>query len=708
MNSMDEHARIRASEFSPERGQPLAVHSGQIKQLDLPNGCILGLNYSGVHDSSIAIIDRDGAIIFASALERITRVKQDGRPPYKLLDYVPWDRVEKVAVSTSGEFTQPDRAEGVLLTQRLSARRSEGLQHEQPFYDFLNTIPVEKIFVEHQLAHAASAFWASGLDRAICLTYDGGMFNSPWFGGLFAARNTAGLRAMELFDSLIYCKITSLYTFITALLGFTPNRHEGKITGLAAFGQPSEECRALMKKWFEDEYLAMESTLNWRFRYSDKIPPTLLVNNPRMASFRREAEPFAREELAAAVQELAEHHVIDILNKIREAGWLEDAICLAGGLFANVKINQRVAEFGFKHVFVAPPMTDDGAALGAAWQAHFESRGRKPRAMQSMYLGARYSDEEITTFLESRGVKYVSAPAPARRVAELLADGKIVAIFDGAMEFGPRALGNRSILAEARDNNINKYLNYKLRRTEFMPFAPITRIEDADKYYIGIDTVGHAAEFMTITLGCTSSIIRDCPAVVHVDSTARPQLVRREVAPLIYDVLTCYRELTGRAALVNTSFNIHEEPIVCSPNDALQGFFEAGLDYLYLQGGIIVNLSDNIGLAYEYLRTKLRAPSQKTDLLEAINRELSEDVAERDVILAEKEQMFGVIDVTMQRLNELILEKEQMIHSLGSATRLLDSMLLEKEQMIHYLDSLIKQKYDINYEHRESGGRRII
>jgi len=170
------------------------------------------------------------------------------------------------------------------------------------------------------------------------------------------------------------------------------------------------------------------------------------------------------------------------------------------------------------------------------------------------------------------------------RRLELLAKGAVVAVFQGAAEFGPRALGNRSILAQASDAEINKSLNERLSRTEFMPFAPMTRIEDAEMCYRDIGRVRSSAAFMTVTVNCTDSMQRESPAVVHVDGTARPQLVTRESNPLIHSVLGYYKAITGKLAIVNTSFNIHEEPIVSSPEDALRGFFESGLD-LPVHGG---------------------------------------------------------------------------------------------------------------------------
>ncbi len=616
----------------------------------IPEGSVLGLNYSGMHDSAIAVVGPEGAPILACALERLSRVKQDGRPPFAMLESVPWDRIAKVAISTDQQFVHPLNCEIQLLTKRLPLVRDQGIKHSQPFYDFLNSIPAEKVFVCHQMAHAASAFWASGFESALCLTYDGGMNNSPWFGGLYLCDRQKGIEPLDQFSALHYAKITSLYTFVTALLGFTPNKHEGKITGLAAFGKPTDACRSLLTDWFESEFLSIESTMEWVDVYDADQIPTFNVRQAKMQPYRAAAQRFNREELAATVQEMAEKHVLEILARAKTLGWTHQNICLAGGLFANVKINQRVVDSGFHRLFVAPSMTDDGTALGAAWHALSAKPGFAPERLKSMYLGPTYRTFEIEELLVKENILFERMADPAERIANLLADDQVVAVFQGAMEFGPRSLGNRSILAQATRSDINENLNRRLNRTEFMPFAPITRVEDAGSCYLGIDQVAHSTEFMTVTVNCTKKLINACPAVVHVDGTARPQLVSRESNLVIHEVLTKYGEKTGCPALVNTSFNIHEEPIVCTPQDAIQGFFESGLDYLYLEGGYLISFKDNANTAIKFLQEKVKKPSIK-------HAQLATTIAAQDARLAEFEtQLFDK--------ERVIQEKEAAINNL--------------------------------------------
>lgn len=602
-----------------------------IKELrSIPDKSILGINYSGMHDSALAIVTNEGDLHFAVSLERISRVKQDGRQLTDFFSEIPWERISKVAVSAPENLSSPSSRDSKLLSTQLKEKRfADTLKHGPDFLDALNKIPCEKVFVDHQDAHAASAFWGSGFDEALCLTYDGGMSNDIWFGGLYRCSRSSGIQALDQFDALHYAKITTLYTFCTALLGFMPMRHEGKITGLAAYGVPTTACMDLLKYWFEEDYSGIEKTMYWINTYSDKAIPMLVPSDSQLESYRAQIVGLRREDLAAAVQSFAENHIIGIINRASAQGWRSPNICLAGGLFANVKINQRVAECGFDRIFVAPPMTDDGTALGAAWHlASHSSKRFNPKTLHSMFCGPSFTNDELREYLRYKGISWKDCINPAAECAELLESGQILAVFQGNAEFGPRALGNRSILAQATLSDINYSLNERLNRTEFMPFAPMTRVEDANYCYHDIDRVAHSAEFMTVTVNCTDIMKELCPAVVHVDGTARPQLVSRNSHPFIHSLLTEYKNRTGRPAIVNTSFNVHEEPIVCNLEDALRGFFESGLDYLYVGGVGLVAYEENKASAINYLREKFKSKSQKevlqASLIEYLDKALKE------------------------------------------------------------------------------------
>lgn len=362
-------------------------------------------------------------------------------------------------------------------------------------------------------------------------------------------------------------------------------------------------------------------------------------------------------------------------------GWTHENICLAGGLFANVKINQRVIESGYQKLFVAPAMTDDGTALGAAWHA-LSGKPEFNDEFKTVYLGPSYKTSQIEEALISAEVQFERLSNSTDTIADLLVDDQVVAVFQGGMEFGPRALGNRSVLASAARCDINESLNNRLSRTEFMPFAPVTRLEDAAECYSNIESVAYSAQFMTVTVNCSEKMMSDCPAVVHVDGTARPQLVSSEGNPFIYGVLTRYAEKTDRLAFVNTSFNRHEEPIVCSPQDALKGFFESGLDYLYLEGGYLVAFEDNFDVASKFLLEKIKAPTLKSvqqtaaisnlwkrleaalleqhkyQLLQSKHQDLHFKLRENDDALQE---VLAKVLAQLKEKDEVIEEKEQII-----------------------------------------------
>lgn len=590
----------------------------------IPQGSILGINYSGMHDSAIAVVSKEGEIIYCVSLERITRYKQDGRPPFILLDQVNWDMIDKIAVSTEKVLNIPTELESKIHPVKFSVKKTIGYSHLKEFNDFMDKLPKDKIYVCHQLSHANSAFWLSGYESALCLCYDGGMYNSPWFGGLYIADKKNGVKDLDRFSLANHPRVTVLYSAVTALLGFTPNKHEGKITGLAAHGKVTTECKNLLESYLSDNISELDALFDWYFTYDDKKQPALIVNEARRKKLLLKFTGIKDEDLAATVQEIAEEHIINIIKNARKNGWNHDNICLSGGLFSNVKLNQKVKQLGFKNIFICPPMTDDGTALGAAFEVLFNKPTFKPSKINTMSLGCTFDREEIVNTLIKRNIKWINLKDSAMTIAEKINSNKIVAVFINNMEFGPRSLGNRSILASAANYDINSRLNKMLNRTDFMPFAPMTRMEDADICYLDMDGSKDTARFMTITVDCREIMKKECPAVVHVDGTARPQLIDQNSFPFIHEVLTNYKELSEKPSIINTSFNIHEEPIVCTINDAIDGLLESGIDYLYFHPGILIEFSENKNVALAHLQEKFKIESKKSVALKDIKDELFE------------------------------------------------------------------------------------
>jgi carbamoyltransferase len=246
---------------------------------------------------------------------------------------------------------------------------------------------------------------------------------------------------------------------------------------------------------------------------------------------------------------------------------------------ANVKLNQRIHEIeGVTDVFVYPNMGDGGCGTGAALLCLPEVP--VGRTLDDVYFGPEYSSAEIESALAAEGLRFERPDAIAEPMADLLAEDHIVARFDGRMEYGPRALGNRSILYPAKDPEVNLWLNQQLGRTEFMPFAPAALASEAKRLFEGLAGAEKTSEFMTVTFDCTDEMQSSCPAAVHVDGTARPQLVTEKSNPGFHAILEAFAQRTGVPALINTSFNMHEEPIVCSPEDAVRAFLQGNIDYL--------------------------------------------------------------------------------------------------------------------------------
>ena len=238
-------------------------------------------------------------------------------------------------------------------------------------------------------------------------------------------------------------------------------------------------------------------------------------------------------------------------------------------------------------------MSDEGIAAGAAltqWaRANPEAATKGVKCFDHVYLGHEYSDDEVEEALKTSGIEFSRPGNPEAEIARLVAEGYVVARVAGRMEYGPRALGNRSILYRPDEPEVNDWLNKRLKRTEFMPFAPAALAEDADRYFIGVDGAHDTARFMTITFDCTELMKQTCPGVVHVDGTARPQLVSESDNPSYYRIIKEFKRLTGLSCMVNTSFNIHEEPIVYTPHDAIRAFQKGHLDALAIGPFLAMN-----------------------------------------------------------------------------------------------------------------------
>ncbi len=441
--------------------------------------------------------------------------------------------------------------------------------------------PVE--FVDHHRAHAAAAYFTSGKERALIITIDGqgdGQCGQIWLGDkgrMIPIRSISSYHSPGLF-----------YNFITWYEGYKPMRHEGKITGLAAHGDWGT-ARPFFEKLFGIE------NGNFRYYHAEKQMQHAFPHRTNYTKFKKALpagfENLSKEDVAAGVQVLTENAVAQYVDQfLQETGPID--VVMAGGVFANVRVNQAVAELpNAKSVYIFPAMGDNGLPAGSALYTYYKELGwpkiEKMPKLKDVYLGPGFSDDEIEKELIKSGLKYEHYDNIAPKIAELLHKGHVIARFDGRMEYGPRALGNRSILYQPTDQSVNDWLNHKLKRTEFMPFAPVTILENMNGNYNRITENQFPARFMTITFNCSDEMTRTCPAVVHIDQTARPQLIDEQTNSTYYHILKEYQKLTGLSSIINTSFNMHEEPIVCSPVDAIRAFKMGHLEYLAISNFLV-------------------------------------------------------------------------------------------------------------------------
>ncbi len=554
-----------------------------------------------VWESNAAVVE-DGRIVSAVSEERLSREKLDGRFPWGAIheclrlagldiseiDEVvfatrtPLANVLSYARSTFSTFrdtfvlprnAQKMKSHGVGLAGRMRGSASFSLNGQDGSSSKDHAFPIR--FVDHHYAHAAGAFYGSPFSDALMITLDGG--GDGLDGGAYTAE---GARVERFLDIPHFQSPGTVYSAITYDLGFKRHRHEGKITGLAAYGRPNVEGMGLQN-------LVRYDRKKHRF-ISRAVAAHHADLYTKSAYLYPLLKTHSREDVSATVQALFEKVTLDFVeDAAQEAarrGFQSRNICLAGGCFANVKLNQRILDMGlFDNILIYPAMGDGGLGSGAAlyyyYQQHPEA-DKKVSALDHVYLGASFTAAEMEAALEAHDLAYTRHDTIEEEVGRLLAEGKVVARFDGAMEYGPRALGNRSILAAPFDATINDWLNEKLHRTEFMPFAPSMTIDRAAEFLEGYRPDHKAADFMTITYDMKPGVKEKIPAVVHIDNTARPQVVRRSVNESYYDIIKAFERHTDIPVILNTSFNIHEEPIVCTPDEAVKGFISARLDYL--------------------------------------------------------------------------------------------------------------------------------
>ena len=557
---------------------------------------ILGISNA---ETSSACLVINGKVVSAVSEERFTRIKMDDSFPYQSINYVLTSNnlklidIDFISYGWKKGFEEEkhfllyydrllyemkNNPNGIdILKDRINVEISRDKIKRDEFdsWSIKNSVSHKIFYINHHECHAISSLACSPFNKGLVVTSDArGDFESLQV-GYFDNKTYKVLYRCPTFDSLGF-----FYGRITSLLGYTPTRHEGKITGLAAYGNPFKHLD-LMKK--------MINYKNGKIiGYSGKwYKPFFSDFSDSLIKLINKSDP---KDISAAAQ----YHLEDIIVKIIKF-YLNiqpsKYICLAGGVFGNVKVNQRIREIkGIENVFVQPHMGDGGLALGSAIGVPYLKYGKKT-ILENMNLGPEFSNENILIELKkNNNIHFEFIKNISKNVINEIKKNKVIGFFQGRMEFGPRALCSRSIIYHCNDPKINTSLNKRLQRTEFMPFAPITAEELASDCYKGWKPNHVASRYMTMTYDCTKKMVKNCPAVVHVDETARPQIINSRDNPLIHKILMEWYKSTGGMSLVNTSFNKHEEPIVCSPDHAINTLIENRIDVLIIGNYIVKNL----------------------------------------------------------------------------------------------------------------------
>lgn len=595
---------------------------------------ILGIS-AYYHDSAVCLVE-NGDIVYAAQEERFTRIKNDEQFPSSAIKNclefcnITLDDIDAVVfyekpflkferILETYLYHAPKGLFSFILAMNtwtgkklfIKSEIRKELKKIGPCSDIKN-IPL--LFSEHHLSHAASAFFASPFERAAILTIDGV--------GEFATTSLASgnKNEIQIIKEIHFPhSLGLLYSSITYFLGFKVNSDEYKVMGLAAYGNPDSTEVKQYTDTIENTLISIEENGSYRLNMDYFSYPYALrmVDDKKWAKLfglpkRHPSDELTQSycNLAYAFQKVTEKAVLLLCKEVKN-NTQSDNLCLAGGVALNGVINGIIRRSNlFSNIFIQPASGDAGGALGAALAAcyiHFKTDRKvvSPDAMHNSLLGNAATVAELDAVIKIHPNHFICKDEDelCEKTATLVAEGKVIGWFQGRMEFGPRALGNRSIIGDARNTDMQKHLNLKIKNREsFRPFAPAVLEEDIDDYF---DFSGHSpymlqvhpvkaerrktipTEYNNYTLNDKLYFIKsDIPAVTHVDFSVRIQTVSKEQHPLFWKLIRAFKQQTGYGLLINTSFNIKDEPIVCTPEDAYRCFMKTGMDVLVLDNVI--------------------------------------------------------------------------------------------------------------------------
>lgn len=553
---------------------------------------VLGINSFFEHPAVALTVD--GELVFAIEEERLTRIKHGKKyTPYKTYvphesigaalrfanlrsddvdevaySYNPWKHLVATLGCATGTRLSSFREEIAAFINLLNVKHALRSVHERP-YQYANVAPFNFARTafrawDHHLSHAASAFYCSGFHEALVVVADGSgerACTSVYIG--------KGKKLSTLSRTVLPHSLGFFYSFVTGHLGFEPFSDEYKVMGLAAYGE---------ERYTDALSQVLRCAPNGRYRVDIR---QLQALEPILGPKRAAHEPVEQRhmDIARSAQRLLEQALLDLVSHhLKQTGLRR--LCTAGGVFLNCVANGRLSRLpSLDEYFVQPAAHDAGTAIGAAALSSVRRGGPAQLQYRSMFLGTAYNDDHIVRALDDARLRYVRlAPdALALTLARLLADESVVALFRGRMEFGPRALGCRSLLASPRCAATREKLNIIKGREQFRPLAPLVRDEDYDRFFEGPPN-----RYMMFAVKARPQTVRCAPAVVHADGTARAQIVRRSEDPFLHETLTHFHAATGVSLLINTSLNVRGKPIDESPVDALCSFLTSGADALLI------------------------------------------------------------------------------------------------------------------------------
>ncbi len=548
------------------------------------------------HDAAAAII-RDGRLLAAAQEERFTRIRHDAEFPVHAINYC----LREAGISADeldyvGFYEKPFvKFERLLYTYMATFPKGLG--------SFLKAMPVwlkDKLWIpqlirneldydgpivysEHHVSHAASAFLVSPFDKAAILTIDGvGEWETTTY-GVGEGNDIRLLKCIHFPHSL-----GLLYSAFTYYLGFRVNSAEYKVMGLAPYGKPVYYgliMRELIRPKDDGSY-----KMNMKyFGYDYGLTMTNKKFDSLFGQPRREPESRLdqfHKDVAASIQKVTDELMVRMANHIHAQTKMKN-LCMAGGVALNCVANSKILErTPFEEIFIQPAAGDAGGALGVAYHIYNSLLGNKREFVwHDAFLGPKFNDGEIREYLEGLGIEYrtYGREELLRETAGLIAGQNVVGWFQGRMEWGPRALGNRSILADARNPENQAKVNLKIKfRESFRPFAPAVLLDRSSEYF----DINRPSPYMLLTAQVREDK-RQIPAVTHVDGSARLQTVARDENELFHDLLVEFGRQTDCPVLINTSFNVRGEPIVCTPHDAFKCFMRTDMDFLVMGNAIL-------------------------------------------------------------------------------------------------------------------------